>query len=126
MFQVDFASRTPIYEQLVQNIIRLASAGVIKSGDKLPPVRTLASQLGINPNTVAKAYNTLETEGYIFSSVGRGSYMTDKLEGSAQRILAVDNLKKAARKARMYGADKEELISIINSVYEGGDTIDSN
>ena len=64
MFQIDFASRVPIYEQLVQNIIKLASAGVIKSGDKLPPVRTLASQLGINPNTAAKAYGILESEGY--------------------------------------------------------------
>lgn len=124
MFQIDFASRVPIYEQLVQNIIKLASAGVIKSGDKLPPVRTLASQLGINPNTAAKAYGILESEGYIFTSVGRGSFLTDKLEGSAQKILAVDEFTKAAQQAHLYGADKEELISIINGVFEGGDTID--
>ena len=79
MFQIDFASRVPIYEQLCTNIIKLASAGVFKSGDKLPPVRILASQLGINPNTVAKAYRELESQGYIFSTVGRGSFLTDKL-----------------------------------------------
>lgn len=125
MFQIDFASRIPIYEQLVTNIIRLASAGVIKSGDKLPPVRTLASQLGVNPNTVAKAYRVLEADGYIFSTVGRGSFLTDKLsESSAHKLLALDEFKKAAQKANLFGLSKNELTDIINKTYEGGDTVD--
>ena len=73
MFQIDFSARIPIYEQLYYNVIKLASAGVIKPGDKLPPVRVIAAELGINPNTAAKAYRELEQDGYIFSSVGRGS-----------------------------------------------------
>lgn len=56
MIQIDLTSRVPIYEQICTNIIRLASAGVLKPGDKLLPVRSLVSELGINPNTVAKAY----------------------------------------------------------------------
>ena len=62
MIQIDLTSRVPIYEQICTNIIRLASAGVLKPGDKLLPVRSLASELGINPNTVAKAYKLLENE----------------------------------------------------------------
>jgi GntR family transcriptional regulator len=124
MFQIDFASRTPIYEQLVNSVIKLASAGVIKSGDKLPPVRTLASQLGINPNTVAKAYQILESEGYIFSTVGRGSFMTDKLENSSQRLVAVDEYRAAASKAQLFGAQKQELIKILDDIYKGGGTVD--
>lgn len=125
MFQIDFASRIPIYEQLVTNIIKLASAGVIKSGDKLPPVRILASQLGVNPNTVAKAYRVLESYGYIFSTVGRGSFLTDKLsESSAQKMMALDEFKKAVEKANLFGISKDELFNIINSTYKGGGSVD--
>ena len=52
MFTIDFTSRVPIYEQICNNVIRLASAGVFKSGDRLPPVRTVAKEIGVNPNTV--------------------------------------------------------------------------
>lgn len=79
MFTIDFTSRVPIYEQICNNVIKLASAGVFKSGDRLPPVRTVAKEIGVNPNTVAKAYRTLEIDGYIYSTVGRGTFMTDKL-----------------------------------------------
>ncbi|MCI2112732.1 MAG: GntR family transcriptional regulator [Ruminococcus sp.] len=119
MFQVDFASRVPIYEQLCTNIIKLASAGVFKSGDKLPPVRILASQLGINPNTVAKAYRELESQGYIFSTVGRGSFLTDKLtENCAQKMLAIDNFKEATKNAYLFGVSKEEMTEIIENTFK--------
>lgn len=118
MFQIDFASRVPIYEQLCTNIIKLASAGVFKSGDKLPPVRILASQLGINPNTVAKAYRELESQGYIFSTVGRGSFLTDKLtENCAQKMLAIDNFKEATKNAYLFGVSKEEMTEIIENAF---------
>ena len=125
MFQVDFASRVPIYEQLCTNIIKLASAGVIKSGDKLPSVRILASQLGVNPNTVAKAYRELENNGYIFSTVGRGSFLTDKLsENSAQKMLAVEEFEKAVVNAQTFGVSKEQLITIIYNTLKGGQSSD--
>ena len=85
MFQINPASRIPLYEQIYNNIIKLASAGVMNPKDKLPAVRTLATQLGINPNTVAKAYRQLENDGYIYSTVGVGSFLSDKLsKGSAR------------------------------------------
>ena len=119
MFQIDFASRVPIYEQLCTNIIKLASAGVFKSGDKLPPVRILASQLGINPNTVAKAYRELESQGYIFSTVGRGSFLTEKLtENCAQKMLALDNFKEATKNACLFGVSKEEMTEIIENTFK--------
>ena len=125
MFQIDFASRVPIYEQLCTNIIKLASAGVFKSGDKLPPVRILASQLGINPNTVAKAYRELESQGYIFSTVGRGSFLTDKLtENCAQKMLALDDFKEATKNAYLFGVSKAEMTEIIESTFKGGKDFD--
>ena len=121
MFQIDFSSRTPIYEQLYYNVIKLVSAGVIKPGDKLPPVRVIAAQLGINPNTAAKAYRELEQDGYIFSSVGRGSYLTDKLdEHSAQKAMVINEFKTVAKNAVNFGADKEKLIEIVEEMFKGG------
>ncbi len=79
MLTVNFQSRTPVYQQLYDDVVRLASLGVLKSNTKLPPVRVLATELGINPNTVSKAYKMLEADGYIYSTVGRGSFVSDKL-----------------------------------------------
>ena len=125
MFQIDFASRVPIYEQICTNIIKLASAGVFKSGDKLPPVRILATQLGINPNTVAKAYRELETDGYIYSTVGRGSFLTDKLsKDSAQKMLAYNGLRDSMKNAHLFGVSKEEMFELIENVFKGGQNID--
>lgn len=79
MLTVNFQSRTPVYQQLYDDVVRLASLGVLKSNTKLPPVRVLATELGINPNTVSKAYKMLKADGYIYSTVGRGSFVSDKL-----------------------------------------------
>ena len=64
MFQINTASGVPIYEQLIHNVTRLTDSGVLKPHDRLPSVRSLAVELGINPNTVAKAYRELETRGF--------------------------------------------------------------
>ena len=60
MYQLDLHSRAPIYQQLKEKILRLIMAGAIGPGDPLPSVRVMARELGINPNTVAKAYQDLE------------------------------------------------------------------
>ena len=121
MIQIDLTSRVPIYEQICTNIIRLASAGVLRPGDKLLPVRSLASQLGINPNTVAKAYKLLEGDGYIISNVGRGSYLSDKLTTAcAERVIALDDFKQSAQRANLLSIEKAELNRIIDDIYNGG------
>ena len=121
MFTIDFTSRVPIYEQICNNVIRLASAGVFKSGDRLPPVRTVAKEIGVNPNTVAKAYRTLEIDGYIYSTVGRGTFMTDKLtKDTAYRDMALKAFREATKNAELYSVPRQQLIDIIDAIYEGG------
>ena len=121
MLQIDLTSRVPIYEQIYTNIIRLASAGVLKPVDKILPVRSLAAQLGINPNTVAKAYRQLESEGYIISNVGRGSYVSDKLtRDCAEKEIVLDDFRQSVNRANLLSIKKSELIEIINNVYDGG------
>ena len=65
MVLLDYKSRLPIYEQLYHGIIRLAALGAMGAGDPLPSVRALAQELGVNPNTVQKAYQLLERDGVI-------------------------------------------------------------
>ena len=121
MFTIDFTSRVPIYEQICNNVIRLASAGVFKSGDRLPPVRTVAKEIGVNPNTVAKAYRTLEIDGYIYSTVGRGTFMTDKLtKDTAYRDIALKAFREATKNAELYSVPRQQLIDIIDAMYGGG------
>lgn len=121
MIQIDLTSRVPIYEQICTNIIRLASAGVLKPGDKLSPVRSLASELGINPNTVAKAYRLLESEGYIISNIGRGSYVSDKLtKDCAEKAMAIDDFKQSTQRANLLSVDRSVLIKIVDDIYNGG------
>lgn len=75
MIRINTQDGTPIYLQIVRQFKYLIATGSLKDGDELPPVRTLAQQLLINPNTVAKAYRELETQGLIFTRPGAGTYV---------------------------------------------------
>lgn len=77
---LDMHSRVPIYEQLCQKVTQLVAAGALLPGDQLPSVRLLARDLGVNPNTVAKAYQELERSGVICSVAGKGSFVTAAAE----------------------------------------------
>lgn len=122
MFMLELQSRVPIYEQLYKNIIKLTALGVLKPNEQLPSVRALAAQMGINPNTVSKAYNLLEHDGIIYSTVGKGSFISPDISGIIQkRVLAVDALRSSLKKAIGLGLTKEELNKIINAEFtEGG------
>ena len=121
MISINFGSRTPVYQQLYDDVVRLASLGILKSNTKLPPVRVLATELGINPNTVQKAYKMLESDGYIYSMVGRGSFVSEKLgQNEAEKIEAKKKLKESASDAYKKGVAKEEIISIVDSAINGG------
>ena len=121
MLTVNFSSRTPVYQQLYDDVIRLVSLGVLKSDTKLPPVRILATELGINPNTVQKAYKMLEKDGYIYSIVGRGSFVSNKLDqNQAEKIQAKNDLKGSIDKAYKKGITKDEMIELVDEITSGG------
>ena len=74
MLNLDYRDARPIYEQVRDNLRRLMVSGAIQEGEKLPSVRSLASNLAINPNTIQRAYESLESEGYVYSVPGKGSF----------------------------------------------------
>ena len=122
MFTINYQSPTPVYKQLYENVIRLVSFGALKPNDKLPPVRTLAGELGINPNTVSKAYSMLENDGYIYSAVGRGSFISENFNSrEAEKIEIKKKLKDGFLSAYGFGVKREEVLEILDEVYIGGE-----
>jgi GntR family transcriptional regulator len=77
MIKIDLASFLPIYEQIKKEIKRKITLEVLKPHEPLPSIRDLASELIINPNTVARAYRELEREGFIYTRKGKGCYVSD-------------------------------------------------
>lgn len=118
-FYVDFKSRTPIYEQLVENISNMVLRGVLSPNEPIPSVRQLASELGINPNTIHKAYAELERRGIIYSSPGRGSFVSDEIGDAKEKMLTElsDEIRSVFDSARALGVTKDEIISIANDVW---------
>lgn len=117
MLQLDYKSGVPIYDQLINGIIRLKVLGVLKPNDSLPSVRQLASKLSINPNTVQRAYKSLEEKGVIYSVSGKGSFISDD-NSAADNIkqLALAQFKKAVNEAREKGITDTELKNIIDGM----------
>jgi GntR family transcriptional regulator len=77
-FSLDSGSGVPIYRQIIRQIEFAILSGRLRSGDRLPTIRSLAVDLKTNPNTIAKAYNELEIRGILVTQVGRGTYVSDK------------------------------------------------
>ena len=74
MISLNYRDSRPIYEQIRDGLRKLIVTGALGADEKLPSVRALAAQLAINPNTIQRAYNELEGEGYIYSVPGKGSF----------------------------------------------------
>lgn len=125
MFDLDFRSRKPIYEQLVDRFKELIISEVLRQDEKIPSVRALAQQLTINPNTIQKAYRELERQGFIYSIKGKGNFvqpLSEKVnEEEIENIKEL--LKKKIQEALFLGVTKEELYTLIQEC-EGGDERD--
>lgn len=113
MYLINLQSKESIYEQIKKQIIRFIELGVLKPDDKLPSVRMLASDLGINPNTVARAYTELESEGIIYTLNKKGVFVAGKNNHNylqEQAKVAIETLKND-------GLSKKELTKILNEVF---------
>lgn len=82
----DFRADRPIYLQLVDEVRKRSARGVYLPGQRLPSVRDFALEMGVNPNTVARAYSLLEQDGFVFTRRGLGCFITEDAERlSAER-----------------------------------------
>lgn len=125
MINIDPYSRTPIFEQIKEQILNLINIGELKPGDKLPSIRQLASDLELNVNTVKRAFQELETEQVTYSVPGKGVFISDSaianeivLDSAQKELLRILTSSKAK------GMTYDMVVSLVKTIYEKGDTDD--
>lgn len=110
MISLNYRDARPIYEQVKDGLRHLVVTGAILPGDKLPSVRALASSLAINPNTIQRAYEALEGEGYLYSVAGKGSFAAEqKNVDEARRSKLLGQFDAAAAELLFLGMTVQEL-----------------
>lgn len=126
MIQLNYRDSRPIYEQIKAGFRKLVVSGVIKTDEKLPSVRELASQMSINPNTIQKAYRELEQEGYIYTISGRGSFAAKRDDVVSERDNALmEKFEEIVKELLYLNGDKQILIDTIESIAKGETKHDS-
>lgn len=127
MFQIDVMSRKPVYEQLVDQIERYVLMGVLNADEQIPSVRSMSTQLSVNPNTIQKAYSELDRRGVVYSVSGRGCFVSpDAREKIGDRKKQdLDGLTARIRELVLAGVPKERVIQCVDDAYEGGNADDS-
>lgn len=120
MIYLDYKDKRPIYEQIVERFSDLIVKGVMVENEKMPSVRTLAMELSINPNTIQRSYQELERSGYIYSIVGKGSFVSPRGDFISSRHTEVmERLEAALKEAIDVGVHKEMIETIVNQYLEG-------
>ena len=110
MFSLNYRDTRPIYEQVRDGLRHLVVTGAIQAGDRLPSVRSLASSLAINPNTIQRAYESLEAEGYLYTVAGKGSFAAPQSDVKGIRRQALlHQFDQAAGELIFLGMTAEEL-----------------
>lgn len=117
MIQLNYKSGVPICDQIVNGFIRMKALGLVENGEQLPSVRQLAVELSVNPNTVQKAYQILESNGIIYTVKGKGSFFSDDAAADTAIIAAAKKAFRAAVKsATELGLKKSELSELLNEI----------
>ena len=114
MVHLDYRDVRPIYAQIIDSVKEQITAGILRTGERLPSVRELASELAINPNTIQRSYRTLEAEGWIVSVPGKGCFVSENSgcrEQERERLLA--ELEETCAALRSLGMTPEEIVAAV-------------
>lgn len=121
MFKIDLRSHKSIYEQIIDGFKEMIMTGALACEEKMPSVRELSRGLGVNPNTIAKAYRELERQGYIYTATGVGTFVADKKSitaDPAELAKAREALWQAFRELLLLGLDYDEAVKIARELFE--------
>ena len=119
MIILDYQDRRPIYEQITEKFRTLIYQGALPAGSRLPSVRQLAMELSINPNTIQRAYMTLEKEGLIYPVKGKGNFVaeTQQIQEKSKEDFRKEFLE-LVRRGINTGMTEEELMTLVQKGYE--------
>ncbi|MGI6094113.1 MAG: GntR family transcriptional regulator [Lachnospiraceae bacterium] len=115
------SSGKPIYEQITSQLKQMIMSGELKEGDALPSMRFLAKELKISVITTKRAYEDLERDGFIVTQVGKGSFVagTNKELLREEQLRSIEEyLMKAVDISRQHHIPKDELLEILDTLYE--------
>ena len=142
MINLDYQSRTPIYEQIVNGIEKYVALGILKEKTQIPSIREMASNLGINPNTVKKSYDILENRGVITTISTKGTFISEDTKKATNEKInkEISIIREKIDELTKMGISYEEVIergiqtklnetALINEYVKylkGGETIDSS
>jgi len=116
----NFDPNLPIYMQIMNFVKKLIVRGILKPGDKIPSVRDMALFLGVNPNTVQKAYEELEREGAIFTKRGQGNFVNEN-ENIVERIketMVKELVERYRKELEELGISKKEIFELLKEMLE--------
>lgn len=115
MITIDYQSRTPIYEQIVLEIERYVVLGIYKPKQQIESIRELATSLGINPNTVKKAYDELERRGTINTISTKGTFIADDTKKLLKSKIdeKIFKIKEEIQELEKLGVSRAEILKII-------------
>jgi DNA-binding transcriptional regulator YhcF (GntR family) len=117
MISIDTQSATPPYEQLRVQLIEQVQGGQLAAGTRIPTVRKLAEDLGLAPNTVARAYRELEADGFIETRGRNGSFVS--AHGDAAQKQAQEAARAYADRIRKLGIPRDQAIDYVTGALEG-------
>lgn len=119
MIVLDYQDRRPLYEQVTEKFRTLIYQGALPADSRLPSVRQLAIELSINPNTIQRAYMTLEQEGLIYQVKGKGNFVADtqKIQEKYKEDFRSEFLELVKRGCRS-GFEEKELLTLVQRGYK--------
>lgn len=122
MIQLNYRDAKPIYEQIKEGIRKLVVSNALSANEKIPSVREMASKLAINPNTIQKAYRELESEGYIYTVAGKGTFVSEhkEVQDTRQNEL-LEAFDEVVSELLFLSVEKDGLEKRIENLAEGGE-----
>ena len=116
IFQIDYKSGAPVYLQLADQVRYAAASGALRAGEPLPPIRSLAEQLRVNRNTIAKAYTELESQGVIHTVQGKGCFLSENNSPFKKQVrekLLLNEVDSAIVTAHHLQVGREEFLKLV-------------
>ena len=127
LLNLDQRDKRPIYQQIEDQIVRLCLLEILKEGDSIPSVRQMAADLSINPNTVQKAYQELESKGVIVTVRGKGNFIGDiSAIRSVRESQILLNLHETVSDARKNGIQREKVLSVVSEIYDEKESLEKD
>lgn len=116
LLRLDFSSDVPIYQQIRNQVVLAVASGQLAPGDKLPTIRALAEEAGINMMTVSKAYQQLKSEGYITTGRRDGAVVRMQTPGAAPET--VEGLRLRLCELRLAGMERADILALCGKLMD--------